>query len=171
MTCNDLSKVDQAVRRPGRIDQIYHISYADEYQMEEMFWRFFGTESTITDPEERYKYPELCKVAKAFTRHISSSATNVTTALLQKLLMEFEKEELVLQRTAREKELCNGGLNKAPSSKAKVDESIDIKKLMDGNYIRQLLEKVTKIADTVESLAVQENGDHENKNVKVNGSI
>lgn len=41
MTTNYKEKLDPALLRPGRIDQIFEISYASKYQLERLCYRFF----------------------------------------------------------------------------------------------------------------------------------
>jgi hypothetical protein len=41
MTCNNINNIPPALIRPGRVDIISHLSYADDYQIELLFWKFF----------------------------------------------------------------------------------------------------------------------------------
>src|SRR5271168_1416440 len=47
MTTNHPEKLDPALIRPGRVDVMEYIGHATEYQMQQMFSRFYG------GPEER----------------------------------------------------------------------------------------------------------------------
>lgn len=49
MTTNRLEKLDPALIRPGRVDIMVEIGYADEYQMRHMFLRFFPGHSKQAD--------------------------------------------------------------------------------------------------------------------------
>ena len=49
LTCNDLTRVVPALLRPGRVDFKMELGYADQYQIEEMFWRFFGEPGSKRD--------------------------------------------------------------------------------------------------------------------------
>ncbi|KAI7886443.1 P-loop containing nucleoside triphosphate hydrolase protein [Lichtheimia hyalospora FSU 10163] len=52
LTCNDMTKIVPALLRPGRVDVKMEFGYADRYQTEAMFWRFFDEESQNgQDPE------------------------------------------------------------------------------------------------------------------------
>ncbi|KAI9482551.1 P-loop containing nucleoside triphosphate hydrolase protein [Zychaea mexicana] len=95
MTCNDINKISDAVKRPGRVDQIYYLTYADDYQVEEMLWRFFGEGEQTIDPTTRVSNPELKRVAQVFLSHVRSFNSQMTTATLQKFFLEYEKEQEV----------------------------------------------------------------------------
>ncbi|OAC99011.1 hypothetical protein MUCCIDRAFT_41926, partial [Mucor lusitanicus CBS 277.49] len=42
MTCNNVSRIQPALLRPGRIDMKMELGYADKTQINKMFWRFMG---------------------------------------------------------------------------------------------------------------------------------
>ena len=44
MTTNYKEKLDPALMRPGRIDELYEISFATKYQIEKMCLRFYKNE-------------------------------------------------------------------------------------------------------------------------------
>jgi chaperone BCS1 len=44
MTTNYKEKLDPALMRPGRIDEMYEINYASKYQIEKMCLRFYKNE-------------------------------------------------------------------------------------------------------------------------------
>lgn len=121
------------MRRPGRIDQLYHLSYADEYQIEEMFWRFFGTGKERTDADERQRYPLQQKIVKEFSSLVTTKHNKVTTAMLQKLFMEFEKDE-----QAKGKRRVT--INEQFLDEAKASSSLE--RLVDSDYIKGLLDRV-----------------------------
>lgn len=133
LTCNNISKLGDAMRRPGRIDQLYHLSYADEYQIEEMFWRFFGTGKERTDADERQRYPLQQKIVKEFSSLVTTKHNKVTTAMLQKLFMEFEKDE-----QAKGKRRVT--INEQFLDEAKASSSLE--RLVDSDYLKGLLDRV-----------------------------
>lgn len=49
LTCNDMTRVVPALLRPGRVDFKMELGYADRYQIEAMFWRFFGEPGSKKD--------------------------------------------------------------------------------------------------------------------------
>ncbi|KAI9274342.1 hypothetical protein BDA99DRAFT_235867 [Phascolomyces articulosus] len=50
MTANDISKLPPALLRPGRMDMKMELGYADAYQIQEMFWQFFGHDPDTLEP-------------------------------------------------------------------------------------------------------------------------
>ena len=53
MTTNFKEKLDSALLRPGRIDEIYEISYASRYQIEKMCLRFYKNEKIAKEFAEK----------------------------------------------------------------------------------------------------------------------
>ncbi|KAG2225611.1 hypothetical protein INT45_013722 [Circinella minor] len=172
LTCNNLDKIGRAVKRPGRVDQIYYLTYADNYQIREMFWRFFGKGKQTTDPEARKDNPELQKIANVFLSHIQSLNQNLTTATLQKFFLEYEKEkEIEYWKQKKEqgisKDSSSGSVsintkdlkendekkqhvdhNEQEKEKKEEEEDeyksieIDLNLLMDKDYVINLFEKI-----------------------------
>lgn len=52
MTCNDVSRIQPALLRPGRIDMKMELGYADKTQISKMFWRFMGEDDIDTSNED-----------------------------------------------------------------------------------------------------------------------
>ncbi|KAI8883899.1 P-loop containing nucleoside triphosphate hydrolase protein [Backusella circina FSU 941] len=52
MTCSDIYNVPPALTRPGKVNIISNLSYADDYQIELLFWRFFCPEVNKTPLED-----------------------------------------------------------------------------------------------------------------------
>ena len=115
LTCNNIDKINSAVKRPGRVDQIYYLTYADDYQVKEMFWRFFGKGDQTTDPEARKEDSYLQKVADVFLSHIRSLNQEFTTATLQKFFLEYEKEQEI-EYWKQEKKQDNSNSNSNDSA-------------------------------------------------------
>ena len=169
LTCNNINKIGRAVKRPGRVDQIYYLTYADDYQINEMFWRFFGKGEQTIDPEAREENPELQKIAKVFVSHIRSLNQDLTTATLQKFFLEYEKEkEIEYYKQQKEQEISKShdramnvsintkDLKDSDEIKQQVDNGeekekeedeyqpfqIDLTLLMDRDYVKNLFEKI-----------------------------
>ncbi|KAI9274348.1 P-loop containing nucleoside triphosphate hydrolase protein, partial [Phascolomyces articulosus] len=88
LTCNDITKINTAIKRPGRVDQIYHLDYADDYQIKEMLWRFFGKGEQTVNPEARKDNPHLQHIAEVFVSHArTTNHEKLTTATLQKFFL------------------------------------------------------------------------------------
>lgn len=75
MTCNDMSKIQPALLRPGRIDMKMELGYTDKTQISRLFWRFMGK----LDSEE--KDETLVELEKKFVDMIPDNT--VTPAELQ----------------------------------------------------------------------------------------
>lgn len=137
LTCNNLDKIGAAVRRHGRVDHIYYFSYADEYQVEEMFWRFFGKGPETLEPKARENNYTLRTIVQALVPHILSYGP-ITTATLQQFFLEVEKDQEL-------------------SDKAPIEH---LERLKDPAYIkevyRRLQSKPEEGTDDVESLKVKE---------------
>ncbi|KAI8048757.1 P-loop containing nucleoside triphosphate hydrolase protein [Gilbertella persicaria] len=104
MTCNDLTRIQPALLRPGRIDMKMELGYADKTQIRKMFWRFMGEDDMEEGEEEEGKdtkkimaSPELKDLADQFTDMIPD--LEVTPAELQNFFImhlmdkEAEKED------------------------------------------------------------------------------
>lgn len=99
MTCNDISRIQPALLRPGRIDMKMELGYADKEQIRKMFWRFLYDEdednTRILDDETEKKGPpeKLVALADAFTDMIPD--LTVTPAELQNffIMNVMDKEE------------------------------------------------------------------------------
>ena len=49
MTCNDITKLDPTLIRPGRVDRIFEIKNANKDQVRRMFLKYYPTEETKID--------------------------------------------------------------------------------------------------------------------------
>ncbi|KAG2197339.1 hypothetical protein INT47_012769 [Mucor saturninus] len=68
MTCNDVSRIQPALLRPGRIDVKLELGYANKVQINKMFWRFMGKDDIEQDVQmERKNTDELDALAQQFT--------------------------------------------------------------------------------------------------------
>lgn len=72
MTTNHIDKIDNALKRAGRADKLVEFTYADEYQISELYRKFYTVENGD---------------AKHITQALKDK--KMTTADLQKLFMEF----------------------------------------------------------------------------------
>lgn len=106
MTCNDVTRLQPALLRPGRIDMKMELGYADKTQISKMFWRFMGEDDIVSseDPEveteEKKKKlepsDELKDLAEKFTDLIPD--LQVTPAELQNFfIMNMMDHEETLQ--------------------------------------------------------------------------
>lgn len=73
MTTNFKEKLDPALLRPGRIDEMYEINYASRYQIEKMCLRFYKDE----------------KIAKEFAEKIPENKFSMS--MIQGFLLKFRK--------------------------------------------------------------------------------
>lgn len=73
MTTNYKEKLDPALLRPGRVDEMYEINYASQYQIEKMCLRFFKDE----------------KLAKNFAEKIPENKFSMS--MIQGYLLKFRK--------------------------------------------------------------------------------
>lgn len=73
MTTNYKEKLDPALLRPGRIDEMYEINYASQYQIEKMCLRFYKDE----------------KLAKSFAEKIPENKFSMS--MIQGYLLKFRK--------------------------------------------------------------------------------
>ncbi|KAG0749047.1 hypothetical protein G6F57_001190 [Rhizopus arrhizus] len=90
MTCNDLSRIQPALLRPGRIDMKMELGYADKEQIRNMFWRFLSDDE---DEEPAKHSKELEALADRFTDLIPD--LTVTPAELQNffIMNVMDKEQ------------------------------------------------------------------------------
>lgn len=79
MTANDISNLDGALLRPGRIDYKVKFDHADEYQVKNMFETFL---------------PEQVDVFSKFYRKVGCK--KFTTACLHQFLFDYRKSENIL---------------------------------------------------------------------------
>ena len=89
MTTNHLDKLDNALKRPGRIDYIINFDYANEKQIIEMF---------------KYYCPKIEKVEKKILNNLIRM--NVTTSALQKYLFENMDAENIYENIEELYLLC-----------------------------------------------------------------
>lgn len=82
MTCNDITRLQPALLRPGRIDMKLELGYADKTQINKMFWRFMGQDDVAEGKLEKpVASDHLKEVARKFTEAIPD--LTVTPAELQ----------------------------------------------------------------------------------------
>jgi SpoVK/Ycf46/Vps4 family AAA+-type ATPase len=82
MTCNDITRIQPALLRPGRIDMKMELGYADKTQINKMFWRFMGKDDLVQENEEKPIVSDhLNEIARKFTDAIPN--LTVTPAELQ----------------------------------------------------------------------------------------
>lgn len=145
LTCNDITKIGNALKRPGRIDQTYYIGYADTYQVEELFWRFFGRGEEVLDPVARARNVEMSETVADFVSHVASLKQKVTTATLQKFFLEFEKEQPPIPESEDDNE------KEAKSMYAFLDH-LDFTCLRDKLYVHTLFVKIQSTSQAEEDL-------------------
>lgn len=137
LTCNDISKIGPAVRRHGRVDHTYYFSYADEYQVEEMFWRFFGNGPETLEPKAREDNYTMRTIVRALIPHILSYG-RITTATLQQFFLEVEKDQELAQESLGD----------------------HLERLKDPAYIKEVYQRLhitpEEMKDDVEALQVKE---------------
>ena len=90
MTTNNLKSFQQNVNpaffRPGRIDQIFSISYSTKEEIEDYFIRFYSKADL-----PKHKVTQLSELAHAFSAKLESNNT-ITVADLQRVCIEFRLE-------------------------------------------------------------------------------
>ncbi|ORY96676.1 P-loop containing nucleoside triphosphate hydrolase protein [Syncephalastrum racemosum] len=145
LTCNDITKIGNALKRPGRIDQTYYIGYADTYQVEELFWRFFGRREEVLDPAARAKNKEMSETVADFVSHVASLKQKVTTATLQKFFLEFEKEHPAAPEDPDEDE-------KGSKDMYAFLDHLDFKCLRDKLYVHTLFVKIQSTSQAEDDL-------------------
>ena len=68
MTTNDMSVIDPALLRPGRIDRIEHVGYLTTEQAAQILKRFYGASADAEIPEftlpSNYSPSDLIEVIK-----------------------------------------------------------------------------------------------------------
>ncbi|KAI8141461.1 P-loop containing nucleoside triphosphate hydrolase protein [Fennellomyces sp. T-0311] len=148
LTCNDINKINDVVKRPGRVDQIYHLSYADDYQIEEMFWRFFGKGEETVNDAARAGNEKMKQIAAIFVSHVRKLNVQVTTATLQKFFLEYEKEQEI-QHWKREIKTKYMDLEKRDEKRKNDSEDdiddqveIDLGLLSNYTYVEKLFDKI-----------------------------
>ncbi|KAI8981015.1 P-loop containing nucleoside triphosphate hydrolase protein [Pilobolus umbonatus] len=73
MTCNDMTKIQPALLRPGRIDVKMELGYANKYQVRKMFLRFTGE-----DDDTYFKKTDNDEKVHVFPEHIRELANKFT---------------------------------------------------------------------------------------------
>ncbi|KAI8070466.1 P-loop containing nucleoside triphosphate hydrolase protein [Gongronella butleri] len=88
MTCNDETVLPAVMRRRGRVDQEITLDYADSYQIETMFARFFKTSMPC---EDNYEEEKKGAAWQRLTTRLANSIPpgEVTTAELQGLFLDY----------------------------------------------------------------------------------
>jgi hypothetical protein len=78
-----MNTIPPALIRPGRIDLKLHLGYADDYQAELMFWRFFCMEHKDASLEDIPKdnYPLLRDTVNELIHRLRVTARQVSTQL------------------------------------------------------------------------------------------
>ncbi|GAN07780.1 ATPase, AAA domain containing protein [Mucor ambiguus] len=79
MTCNNVSRIQPALLRPGRIDMKMELGYADKTQINKMFWRFMGEDDVeFSDDEMDEKDDTEKKRAKVYSEELKTIAQKFT---------------------------------------------------------------------------------------------
>ncbi|KAK0059800.1 mitochondrial chaperone BCS1-like isoform X3 [Biomphalaria pfeifferi] len=78
MTTNYIERLDKALIRPGRVDLKEYVGHATDYQLQQMFRRFYPDE-----PESR---------AQEFSQMVMSLEQPVSAAQVQGFFMMYKKE-------------------------------------------------------------------------------
>ncbi|KAL7672313.1 hypothetical protein ACOME3_007202 [Neoechinorhynchus agilis] len=75
MTTNYVERLDEALTRPGRVDFQQYIGHASDFQLAQMFNRFYSTSDLQKDE---------------FIRRVRNTSSHISPAELQALFMEFK---------------------------------------------------------------------------------
>ena len=148
LTCNDINKINDVVKRPGRVDQIYLLSFADDYQIVEMFWRFFGKGKETVSDAARDENAGTKRIAETFVSHVRKLNIQVTTATLQKFFLEYEKEQEIQhwreENRTRPVDLEKRNQKRKSESSDDIDEQvvIDLDLLSNYDYVQELFDKI-----------------------------
>ena len=82
MTTNHIEKLDEAFKRPGRIDKIIKFNYSDKNQIKEMICGFL---KNIDETMQKQLFKKICNI-------------KTTSAILQKFLFENRNEKNILDK-------------------------------------------------------------------------
>ncbi|OBZ88996.1 putative mitochondrial chaperone BCS1-B, partial [Choanephora cucurbitarum] len=107
MTCNDITRIQPALLRPGRIDMKMELGYADKDQIKKMFWRFMGQDDDIQSEDEQKTFKaskEMLSLSEKFTDMIPD--LYVTPAELQNffIMNMMDREEDLDEQNGKEKD-------------------------------------------------------------------
>ncbi|CAO0795821.1 unnamed protein product [Mucor circinelloides] len=79
MTCNNVSRIQPALLRPGRIDMKMELGYADKTQINKMFWRFMGEDDIeFSDDDMEGEDGAEKKRAKIYSEELKTLAQKFT---------------------------------------------------------------------------------------------